>query len=149
MPCMCTIVPRNQPTPRLRRRETTTPVSYLASADEADAVYGRAYGRYNQVLGPEVWRCVMHVEINPSNAPSRVPGLVAFMIIGAVIGMFLPLPVKSEGAVALVVVGALLGAIICLRIKQHAGETCVICMSVIFLGWPLICVVLDVLHRYY
>ncbi len=89
----------------------------------------------------------MPTKRNPFNGLSEIPGLVASMVIGAVIGMFLP--VKAEGAVACVVVGALLGAIIWLRRKRQAGLTCVICMSVILLGWPLTFVVLDVLHRYY
>jgi hypothetical protein len=88
-------------------------------------------------------------QLQARNSFLELAGLVLSMLAGAPAGMVIRVPVKGEGLIATIVILAIIGAVIWSRRHQPATTTIITCLILIVLGWPLVVVVLDWLHRYY
>lgn len=73
--------------------------------------------------------------------------IVVAMMVGAVIGMLIPL--KGEAAVTNVVVCAFLASVIWKRRQSPWATTLGLCLGLLVICWPIVFVFLDWLHQYY
>jgi hypothetical protein len=83
----------------------------------------------------------------PQGLGNEVVGLVASMLGAAALGALIP--GKAEGAVANVVIAAIIGGFWWSRRNAPWQSTLPRIAAIIALGWPVVLVLLDLLHRYY